>query len=101
MRRIRALFRRDTFEKKEASIFEILGEAVRPVQEDPSKRHVTIESQIGEELPRISADPIQVQAVLINLITNAIEAMEGSPRDPRLIVRVAAHEGQLWGRRQS
>ena len=95
MQRIRALFRRDTFEKKEASIFEILGEAVRLVQEDLSKRHVTIESQIGEELPRISVDPIQVQAVLINLITNAIEAMEGSPRDPRLIIRAAADRREM------
>jgi C4-dicarboxylate-specific signal transduction histidine kinase len=35
-------------------------------------------------------EPIQVQAVLINLITNAMEAMEGSPRDPRLIIRATA-----------
>ncbi len=40
-------------------------------------------------------DPIQVQAVLINLITNAIEAMEGSPRDPRLIIRAAADRREM------
>jgi PAS domain S-box-containing protein len=90
MQRIRALFRRDTFEKREAGISEILGEAVRLVQEDSSKRHVTIESEIREELPKISVDPIQVQEVLINLITNAIEAMEGCARDPRLIIRATA-----------
>jgi len=59
MQRIRALFRCDTFEKKEARISEILGESVRLVQEDPSKRHVTIESEIGEELPRVFVDTIQ------------------------------------------
>jgi PAS domain S-box-containing protein len=95
MQRIRALFRRDTFEKKEASISEILGEAVRLVQEDPSKRHVMIESEIGEELPRISVDPIQVQEVLINLITNAIEAMESSARAPRLIIRAAIDRREM------
>jgi C4-dicarboxylate-specific signal transduction histidine kinase len=34
-----------------------------------------------------AVDAIQVQEVLINLITNAIEAMEGSACDPRLIIR--------------
>ena len=95
MQRIRALFRRDTFERKEASISEVLGESVRLVQEDSSKRHVAIESEIGEELPKISVDPIQVQEVLINLITNAIEAMEGSARDPRLIIRATADRRQM------
>jgi PAS domain S-box-containing protein len=95
MQHIRALFRRDTFEKKEANVAEILNEAVRLVQEDPSKRRVTVESEIGEELPKISVDPIQVQEVLINLITNAIEAMEGSPREPRLIIRAAADRREL------
>jgi PAS domain S-box-containing protein len=95
MQKIRALFRRDTFEKKEANISEILSEAVRLVQEDPSKRHITVESEIGEDLPRISVDPIQVQQVLINLIANAIEAMEGSPRDPRLVIRVTANGQEM------
>jgi C4-dicarboxylate-specific signal transduction histidine kinase len=40
-------------------------------------------------------DPIQVQEVLINLITNAMEAMEGSPRDPRLIIRATADRCEM------
>ena len=95
MQRIRALFRRDAIEKKEASLFEILNEAVRLVQEDPTKRRVTVESEIGKELPKISVEPIQVQAVLINLITNAMEAMEGSPRGPRLIIRATADRREM------
>jgi PAS domain S-box-containing protein len=95
MQHIRALFRRDTFEKKEAGLFEILNEAGRLVQEDPTKRRVTIESEIGKELPKISVDPIQVQEVLINLITNAMEAMEGSPRNPRLIIRATADQREM------
>lgn len=95
MQHIRALFRRDTFEKKEANVAEILNEAVRLVQEDSSKRRVTVESEIGEELPKISVDPIQVQEVLINLITNAMEAMEGGPREPRLIIRATADRREM------
>jgi PAS domain S-box-containing protein len=95
MQHIRALFKRDTFEQKEANVAEILNEAVRLIQEDPTKRRVTVESEIEEELPKICVDPIQVQEVLINLITNAMEAMEGNPREPRLIVRAAADRREL------
>jgi PAS domain S-box-containing protein len=95
MQHIRALFRRDTFEKKEAGLSEILNEAVRLVQEDPTKRRITVESEIGKELPKISVDPIQVQEVLINPITNAMEAMEGSPRNPRLTIRATADQREM------
>ena len=95
MQRIRALFMRDAVEKKEASISEILGEAVRLVQEDPSKGYVTIQFELGEDLPRIWVDPIQVQQVLINLITNAIEAMEGCSRDPQLLIRAAVDRREM------
>ena len=36
-----------------------------------------------------------MQEVLINLITNAMEAMEGSLRDPRLIIRAMADRREM------
>lgn len=39
--------------------------------------------ELAEFLPVLSADRIQIQQVLINLITNAIQAMEGSPEAER------------------
>jgi C4-dicarboxylate-specific signal transduction histidine kinase len=36
-----------------------------------------------------------VQEILINLIANAIEAMEGSARDPGLIIRAAADRREM------
>jgi PAS domain S-box-containing protein len=82
MQRIRALFKREAFEKKEANIRDIVGEAVRLVQEDPNKREIPIDRRFDELLPPVSVDPIQIQEVFINLISNATEAMEviGIPR---------------------
>jgi len=78
MQHIRALFKQEAFDKKEASIPEIMAEAVRLVQEDPNKRGVPIDRDFDENLPKVSVDPIQIQQVFINLISNAIEAMEDS-----------------------
>jgi len=78
MQHIRALFKRETFDKKEASVPEMIREAVRMVQEVPNRREVPIEFYFESDLPKISVDPIQIQGVFINLISNAIEAMEGA-----------------------
>jgi signal transduction histidine kinase len=56
----------------------MIGEAVRLVREDPNKREVPIDRDFDENLPNVSVDPIQIQQVFINLISNAIEAMEVS-----------------------
>jgi PAS domain S-box-containing protein len=77
MQHIRALFKRESFNKKDADIPKILREVVRVVQEDPKKRNVPIECNFEEPLPTVHVDRIQIQQVFINLITNAIEALEG------------------------
>jgi C4-dicarboxylate-specific signal transduction histidine kinase len=88
MQDIRALFKHNSFNRKEASISDIMGEAVRLIHEDPNKHEVPIESDFDEELPQVSVDPILMQAVFTNLISNAIEAMEVSR--PSSLVKVQA-----------
>ena len=89
MQHIRVLFNRESLDKKEASIPGMVGEAVRLVQEDPNKRQVPIDSCFDEHLLKASVDPIQIQRVLVNLISNAIEALEGSRILPLVKVRAA------------
>jgi C4-dicarboxylate-specific signal transduction histidine kinase len=93
MQNIRALFRRQSFERKEASIPEMIREAVRLVQEDQNKRRIPVECIFEDNLPKVFVDPIQLQEVFINLISNAIEAMENNPREPQVTIRaVVDHE---------
>ena len=89
MQRIRALFKREAFKKKEVNIREIVSEAVRLMQEDPTKREIPIDTYLDERLPTVSVDPIQIQEVFINLISNATEAMEDIGIPPLVKVRAA------------
>jgi PAS domain S-box-containing protein len=89
MQHIRALFKRESFEKKEANIPDAMREAVRLLHEDPKKRGVLIDWQFDGHLPTVSVDLIQIQQVLCNLISNAIEAMENSRMPPIVKVRAA------------
>jgi len=89
MQNIRALFKRESFEKKDTSVPEMIGEAVRLVQEDANKRGVPVHCIFEEDLPAVFVDAILIQEVFINLISNAIEAMENTPHDPKVIIRAA------------
>lgn len=90
MQHIRALFEQAPFDKREANVADMLTEAVRFVHEDPKKREIPIDCSFNEPLPPVSVDTIQIQQVFINLILNAIEALEGSPISPLIELRADA-----------
>jgi PAS domain S-box-containing protein len=87
MQHIRALFKQESFDKKDVNIPDIIREVVRIVQEDPKKRDVPIKCHFEESLPAVPADQIQIQQVFINLIVNAIEALEGQQAAPMIVLR--------------
>ena len=87
MQHIRALFKQESFDKKHVNIPDIIREVVRIVREDPKKRDVPIEYHFEESLPAVPVDQIQIQQVLINLIVNAIEALEGQQVAALVVLR--------------
>jgi PAS domain S-box-containing protein len=92
MKHVRALFKQESFDKREANIPDIIREVVRIVQEDPQKRYVPIECHFEENLPAVPVDQIQIQQVFINLIVNAIEALDGQQVRPLVMLRGTATE---------
>jgi PAS domain S-box-containing protein len=96
MQHIRALFKQESFDKKDVNIPDILREVVRIVQEDPKKRDIPIECHFEESLPTVHVDQIQIQQVFINLILNAIEALEGRQVAPLVVLRALTNsDGML------
>src|SRR5260370_4000587 len=89
MQHIRALFKQESFVKKDVRLPDILNEVGRIVQEDPKRRAVPVECHFDESLPAVPIDQIQIQQVFINLIVNAIEALEGQQMPPLVTVRAA------------
>jgi two-component system cell cycle sensor histidine kinase/response regulator CckA len=65
---------RGHFEVKELDLSELVAENVHMLRAAISK-NITLKLQLGEKLPRVSADAGQMQQVVMNLITNASEAV--------------------------
>ncbi|WP_433971906.1 PAS domain-containing protein [Tunturiibacter lichenicola] len=96
MQHIRALFKQQPLRKKHAWPSQIIREAIRFVHEDPKRDEILIDVQIAGHLPPILVEQIQIQEVLINLISNGIEAMESNARTPHLMIRAAfVNESEL------
>lgn len=50
------------------------------------RRHgVQFRPSLGRDLPSVTGDPVQVQQVLLNLVLNAVEAMQAQPAGPRVL----------------
>ncbi|MFM0672729.1 PAS domain-containing protein [Paraburkholderia sediminicola] len=86
MQSIRALFKRQAFQKRERNVKDMVLEAVRLLREDETRRSAHIEFDLPDGLPAVFVDQIQIQQVLLNLITNGIEATENSGRTPRILI---------------
>ncbi len=83
--RIRALFKHAAPAKVDLDINELILQVRTLMADDLHGNAVSLETQLGEDLPRIRADAVQIQQVIVNLARNAIEAMAEAPRKPLLI----------------
>jgi signal transduction histidine kinase len=84
---IRALLLKDTHESSRLNISQpvtnrlIINQLIRDVLEitgnEITRNHIAIRLDLAADLPLVLGDRIQLQQVLINVVTNGIEAMRG------------------------
>jgi signal transduction histidine kinase len=48
--------------------------------------HVVIHTDLDEQLPRVTGNPVQLQQVVSNLVENAIDAMSSVTDQPRVLL---------------
>jgi signal transduction histidine kinase len=72
---IRAIFKRDSPRRTSLDINKLIAEALVFLRADLQKHQVLIQTDPNAQLPAVIGDPIQLQQVLVNLMTNAIDSM--------------------------
>jgi PAS domain S-box-containing protein len=95
VRRVRALFKRTAIERVRLDLDEVIGEVLRLLDSYPARKHVSLDVVLAPDLPPVFADRVQLQQLLLNLMLNALEALEPvSGRVKQLSVRSTRAEGQ-------
>jgi len=74
---IRATFRRGAHAKDLIDVDHLIEEAVALLQDDLISDRILVKVEMSSLRPQVTGDRIQLQQVLLNLMTNAIEAMAG------------------------
>jgi signal transduction histidine kinase len=95
LKSIRAMFGQRRGGRTEFNLNELTRATMGVMDRDLAAHRVSLELALDEDLPSVLADPVQIQRVLVNLLTNAIESLDAVTGRPRLItVRSTAVEGQ-------
>jgi signal transduction histidine kinase len=91
MTRIRSLFKKEAITREALDLNQAIIDTVFLIREDADRHRIPVRTELDADLPRVSADSVQLQQVLINLMVNAIEAMEDMGGE--LTVRSKRSEG--------
>jgi PAS domain S-box-containing protein len=92
--RVRSLYQKGSSELETIEVNEVIGEMVVMLQNEASRHSVTIRADLGEGLPAVMADRVQLQQVLFNLMLNGIEAIRDTSGELSIKSQLA-DDGQL------
>ena len=76
--RLLALARPDSLERAPTDLGELTSSILRLVQPQAVMENVQIVCTVSPRLPRVFADSVQMEQVLVNLILNAVQAMRAT-----------------------
>ncbi len=82
---LRGFARLDRAAVDQMDIHEALAAALEMIRGRLERRRITVEERKGE-LPPVSASPVQINQVFLNLLVNAMQAIESTHRDDGRIV---------------
>lgn len=86
--RIRALFRQSAELRTSTTFDAVIAEARSLLADEAARRGVRVEVDVAAGLPPVAIDRVQIQQVLVNLVRNAMEAMDdAADKSIRITIR--------------
>jgi C4-dicarboxylate-specific signal transduction histidine kinase len=89
---IRAHFRSDVRTRTSLNVDELIREALALERTDLEKHRILVQAEPNKLLPEVRGNKVQLQQVLLNLITNAIDAMAITDEPRVLCVKSEAYD---------
>jgi PAS domain S-box-containing protein len=84
--RMRALLKRHELEVIRLDVGDVIGDVMTLMRADAVSRHVKLDLDIAGDLPPVRGDRVHLQQVLLNLVFNGMDALNGTQGDRRVTV---------------
>jgi PAS domain S-box-containing protein len=91
--RIRSFYRKSPPRRELVDVNGVIHEMLTLLEGEATRHSVAMGTELAAELPKITADRVQLQQVFMNLMLNAIEAMKDSGGE--FTVKSQLQDGQL------
>ncbi len=91
--RMRNLLKRQHLNTRALDVGELVGEVMTLVRAEAAVRHVKLEVDVPDDLPPARGDRVHLQQVLLNVILNGMDALDGASRAERRVSVTALLNG--------
>jgi PAS domain S-box-containing protein len=85
MHNVRRAIKKGSAIRGQINLNDVVRAVAYMVQADAAAQSCKIELHLTQDLPAIEGDPTQIQQVLINLVSNAFDAMRDAPPSRRVV----------------
>ena len=92
--RTRLLFKKGTSQRELVDVNEVIREMALLLSGETTRYDILVRTDLAVDLPRVMADRVQLQQVLMNLMINGIEAMKDSHGTRELAIRSQRTENE-------
>jgi PAS domain S-box-containing protein len=92
--RIRSISKKGESKRQLADANELIRETIALLQNEANRYSVSIRTDLNSDLPKVMADSVLVQQVMMNLIMNSIDAMKDVDQTRELAIRSRRAEDQ-------
>jgi two-component system sensor kinase FixL len=89
IQRLRALLKKSNPEMKPLDINTLINDTIVFVSSDAMVRNVILKLELEKDLPLVHGDRIQLQQVLLNLISNSFDAIYGNRDQREILIRTS------------
>ena len=91
--RMRGLLKRQTLDTGRLDVGALVGDVAALVRVDAATRQVKLDVDVPADLPHVRGDRVQIQQVLLNLILNGMDALNGTRLEDRRVIVTARLDG--------
>ena len=74
--RIRLLFEKGTTQRELLDVNDVIGEMIVLLRGEVAQHSVSVRTELAADLPQVMGDRVQLQQVMMNLMSNGIDAMK-------------------------